>query len=175
MPTPKKAETIDELTGKLRRARAAIIIKAEGLTVAESTTLRRQLRAAGVELHVAKNTLIRIAARQAGYTGLDELWQGPTAVAFVYENEPTAAKLISDYVRLSRIVTLKPSMLGGKVISTGDVGTLATAPPRPVLLAQTLGAIQGPASGAVGVVAGPLTNFMYLLQARIDQMGGEAA
>ena len=114
MPTEAKSAVIDEMQEKLERARGAVLLTTQGLTVAEVTELRRKLRAAGLELHVIKNTLLRIASERAHYQDLSELLHGQTAIALSYDDEIAAAKAITDYLRTARTgkpVTIKAGIL----------------------------------------------------------------
>src|SRR6185312_12538787 len=99
MPTAAKAALIDEMTEKLKRARGAVLLKTEGLTVAEMMDMRRKLTTSKIELHVVKNTLLRIAAQRADYQDLSALLTGQTAIALGYEDEVTPAKAITDYLK----------------------------------------------------------------------------
>ena len=107
MPTAKKAAVIEELMEKLARANAAALIDYRGLTVAEISELRRQLRQREVELEVTKNTLLREAAHRNNMMELDELFVGPTAVAFIYGDEPTGTKTLNDFFRTARVGEIK--------------------------------------------------------------------
>src|SRR5581483_5126429 len=115
MPTPQKAEKIDELTEKLGRASLAVLVQTQGLTVKDMNDLRRKMRDAKVEFQVAKNTLLRIATERNNMTAVDKsIFNGPTTVALGYEDEVATAKAIADYVRTSRTVTIKSGILGGR-------------------------------------------------------------
>ena len=133
MPTEVKSEAISELVDKLERARGAVLLTTQGLTVAEVTELRRRLRAAGLELRVVKNTLLRIAAERAHYQDLSELLHGQTAIAISYDDEITAARTITDYLRTARTgkpVTVKAGLLELAPITAKQVEDLAKIPRR---------------------------------------------
>lgn len=178
MPTEAKAAVIGQLTERLERMRAAVLLQTQGLTVAEMAELRRRLNAAGIELHVVKNTLLRIASEQAHLDNLEPLLHGQTAIALSYDDEVVAAKTISDYMRTVRAVhpiTVKAGILGRAPISSADVDALAKTPGRDQLRANVVGAIQGPLSQTYGVLSAPLRDLINVLEARIRQLGGEAA
>ncbi len=175
MPTPEKAAAIDELTAKLGRAKLAVVTDYRGLTVRDLATLRRQLRAFQVEYSVAKNTLLRIAARNNGMDGADTMLEGPTAIAFCYEDVVGPAKALSDFARTSRILNVRGGILDGKVVGAEDISRLATIPPIEQLHAEVVGAINGPAASLVGVLNGVLQMMVGTLEARNEQMGGAAA
>jgi len=171
MPTAKKAALIDELADKLQRSKAAVLVQTQGLTVAELADLRRRLAGAG-ELKVAKNTLLRIAAERARVQDLTDMLHGPTTVAFGYDDEVAIARAITDYVRTSRVVTIKGGILGKQRLNPQDVEKLARAPSRPQLQGQVFGALQGPIATMVSLVTAPLRDLVYVLQARADQLSG---
>src|SRR5262245_3928839 len=166
MPTPRKSAEIDQLEQKLRDASAAIVADYRGLSVAEIGNLRNQLRPAGVELRVAKNTLTQIAAKRAGIEGIDDLLVGPTAIAFAGDDVAAAARVLGDFARTSRILTIKGALMGGLKMSADQVGQLAALPPKPILQATLAGTIQGPLSGFVGILNGALASLAYTLEAR---------
>ena len=170
MPTPRKSAEIDLLEQKLRDSTATIVADYRGLSVSELGNLRGQLRPAGVEFRVAKNTLALIAAKRAGVEGLDDLLVGPTAIAFAGDDVATAARVLGDFARTSRILTIKGALMGGLKMSAEQVGQLASLPSKPVLQATLAGNIQGPLSGFVGLLNGALASIAYTLDARAQQM-----
>jgi large subunit ribosomal protein L10 len=156
----------------------AILTDYRGLTVAQMADLRRELRSSDVEVRVAKNTLLRLAAKQAGREGMVPLLEGPTAVAFVYGDPAVAAKSLTDTVRTRRLgLTVKSAVLGDKLLQGADVSRIAELPSRDVLIAQVVGSIQAPISSFVGVLAATLQSFLGTLEARRQQLeeGGAAA
>jgi large subunit ribosomal protein L10 len=178
MPTEAKAAAIDELTAKLQRVRAGVLLQTEGLTVAEITELRRRMSAANVELHVVKNTLLRIASERAQYRDLSNLLSGQTTIALSYDDEIAPAKTITDYLRTvktAKPVTVKAGILDRGPISARDVEALAKVPPREQLRAQVVGAMQGPLNQTYAVLTAPLRDLINVLEARIRQLGGEPA
>lgn len=178
MPTQAKAALIDELTEKLQRTRSAVLLQTEGLTVAEISELRRRLSANGVELHVVKNTLLRIASERAQFKDLSSILNGQTTIAISYDDEVAPAKTISDYlrqVRTGKPVTIKAGILERGPIPADQVEALAKVPPREQLRAQVVGTIQGPLSQTYGVISAPLRDLIYVLEARIRAMGGAEA
>jgi len=178
MPTQAKAALIEALTEKLQRTRSAVLLRTEGLTVAEIGDLRRRLSAAGVELHVVKNTLLRIASERAQYKDLSSILNGQTAIAISYDDEIAPAKTVSDYlrqVRTAKPVTIKAGILERGPIPADQVEALAKVPPREQLRAQVVGTIQGPLSQTYGVISAPLRDLINVLEARIRQLGGAEA
>lgn len=178
MPTQAKAALIDELTEKLKRTKSAVLLQTEGLTVAEIGELRRRLSANGVELHVVKNTLLRIASERAEYKDLSSILNGQTTIAISYEDEVAPAKSVSDYmrqVRTGKPISIKAGILERGPIPADQVDALAKVPPRDQLRAQVVGTIQGPLSQTYGIISAPLRDLINVLEARIRQMGGAEA
>jgi large subunit ribosomal protein L10 len=172
MPTKAKSEKIDELTEKLSRASVTILIQTQGLNVKDMNDLRAKMRAAQVELQVAKNTLLRIASERSNMTDLDtSIFNGQTAVAFGFEDEITTARVLNDYVQTSKIVVLKSAILGGRSLSAEQVESLAKTPGgKNQVKAQVVGTIQSPAASVVGLFNAPLRDLCYVIQARADQL-----
>ncbi|HEX6544357.1 MAG TPA: 50S ribosomal protein L10 [Ktedonobacterales bacterium] len=178
MPTEAKSAVIDEMMEKLQRARGAVLLTTQGLTVAEVTELRRRLRAAGLEMHVVKNTLLRIASERAHYQDLSELLHGQTAIAISYDDEIAAAKAITDYLKTARTgkpVTVKAGILEQAPISAKEVEDLAKIPGKDQLHAEVVGSIHGPLNQIYGVFTAPMRDMINVLEARIRQLGGEQA
>ncbi len=178
MPTQAKAAAIEELIDKLKRSRSAVLLQTEGLTVAEISELRRRLSAANVELHVVKNTLLRIASERAQYQDLSKVLNGQTSIAISYDDEIAPAKTISDYlrtVRTAKPVTVKAGILEKGPITPQQVEALAKVPPRDQLHAQVVSTIHGPLNQTYGVLTAPLRDLINILEARIRQLGGEPA
>jgi large subunit ribosomal protein L10 len=176
MPTEAKAGLIASLTERLRRMRAAVLMQTQGLTVAEMSEFRRRLSAAGIEVHVAKNTLLRIASERAELANLEPILHGQTTIAIGYGDEIAVAKTVSDYVTTSRLahpITIKAGILGKVSIPAADVTALAKTPPREQLHAELVGAIHGPLNQMYGVLTAPMRDLINTLEARIHQLGGD--
>ena len=159
----KKAQVAD-LKDKFTQARTVVVTDYRGLNVAEVTQLRTKLREAGVEYKVAKNTLLKRAIEDAGLESIDDLLQGPTAVAFSYEDLVAPAQVLAKFAKEHDKLEIKGGLLEGKVISLAEVKALAELPPREVLLAQVASALQSPLVGMVNVLQGPLRKAVYALE-----------
>jgi large subunit ribosomal protein L10 len=150
-----------------------------GLSVSDMQAVRRSLRASGVELHIAKNRLLKIAADEVGLEELKPMLTGPTAVATISGDEITLAKALRDAFRPYRHVTLRGGLLGTRAIDGAALGQLASLPGREVLLARVAGGMAAPISGMAGVLAANLRNLVGVLSAVADQKrqseGGTAA
>lgn len=170
MPTPRKRETVKEFTKLFRSSQVLIFTDYRGLSVSEISNLRRQLREKGVEYHVAKNTLTTLAANRTGLEKMNPMLDGPTAIAFVGEDIPGAAKVLSDFVRTSKILQIRGGLAGSIVLDADQVGDLTKVLTRPEYIAKVLGSMQSPMSSMVGVLSGTIRSFMNVMQARVDQL-----
>jgi large subunit ribosomal protein L10 len=178
MPTPQKVTAVEELTDKMRRANLAVVADYRGLSVRDLANLRNSLRPHQVEFTIAKNTLLRIAARNAeiGSDAADELLAGPTGVAFCYEDIVAPSKALADFARTSRILNVRGGLLGNVVVGADEITRIATLPSPEQLRAEVVGAISGTLSGFVGVLNGLLQQVVGTLEAQVEkQGGGEAA
>lgn len=168
--TSAKQAVVADLKEKLTTAKGAVLTSYSGLTVAQDTQLRSKLREAGVCYRVVKNTMTRIAAKEAGIEGLDQYLEGTTALA-VSDTDPVApAKVISEFIKENKLdkegkLEVKAGMVEGKVIDAAGVKSLAALPSREVLIAQVLAGMQSPIAGCVNVLQGTIRNVVYALNA----------
>jgi large subunit ribosomal protein L10 len=172
VPTPKKEATVAELTDMLSRATMTVVADYRGLKVSEMQTFRTTLRGLNADAKVTKNTLATIAARQVGKEALTEYLAGPTVLINAYGDPVSVAKAVGDFARTSRILKVRGGIAGQRAIDEAAVATIATLPSREVLIGRVIGQIQAPLYGLVGVLSGTIRKFAYVLQARIDQLGG---
>lgn len=165
--TTEKQAIVSEIKEKLSASKGAVLTNYRGLNVAQDTKLRRKLREGGVEYRVIKNTMTRIAAKEAGIDGLEQYLEGPTAIAMSDKDPVVAAKLLAEFIKENKLQALeiKAGIVEGKVIDAGGVKALASLPPREVLIAQMLGTLQAPITGFVRVLNGTLGNLVYALEA----------
>lgn len=174
MPTEKKAKIIDFLQGHFTRSGVGIFADYRGMTVAELTDLRRNLKKAGVHFHVVKNTLARIAAEKAGKKDLSDLFEGPLAVAFSTGEATVPAKVLNDLARTGKSpLKIKGGFLGNKILRAADVEALAMLPPREVIIAQIVAGIQSPIAALVAYLSSPMTGLVGTLQSRMKQLEGK--
>lgn len=173
MPTPKKEATVERIRDWLRSAHVAVLTEYRGLSVAELTRLRRQLREAGVEYHVVKNTLARRAVRDLGLDSrLDEVLQGPTALALGLRDQVSAARVLTEYIRSSRgPLRIKGAVLDGRLLPAEDVEALANLPTMDVLRGQVVGLVQGPLASVIGTLDGALRTLLFVLEQRAERLG----
>jgi large subunit ribosomal protein L10 len=173
MPTEKKQEIINSLEQSFAKCNSGIFTDYRGLKTSDVVALRRKLRDAGVELHVVKNSLARIAAGKAGKDQIGGPMEGPMAIVFVKDDISKSAKVLTDHIASSKMaMTIKGGFLGNKVITAKEVTTIATLPSREVLLAKVMGGVQGPLYALMNQVNAPLRGFMTVLQGRIKQLEG---
>lgn len=177
MATQRKIDSVADLTDKLSRTQLTLVTDYRGLTVAEITDLRKKLRETGAELIVAKNTLTLRAAKETGYEGLEPMLSGPTALAFAFNDVSKTAKAINDFNKGPKKLVIRGGMLGNAVMGENVLDQVASLPTRDQVLAQIVGGVAAPVSGVVGVINAAITNVLYVLQARIDQLepAGEPA
>ncbi len=174
MPTKAKAHTIDDLSEQIANAKLIVLTDYRGLRVSDLQELRTNLRKSGGEIRVAKNTLTRIAAENAGITGLESYLEGPLALGLASDDIVGFSKTLSDFARTSRILTIRGGVLDKNFITAEQVEAISTLPSKEVLQAKLLGLLQSPMSRTVGVLSGPSRSVAYLLQARADELGGTA-
>lgn len=173
---PQKVAKVDALADQLSRANMAVLTDYRGLTVTQLSALRRQLTPAKVELHVAKNTLVRLAAQRSGHDELIPALTGPTAIAFAYGDPVDLAKTLTDAIRTQRLqLTVKNVLLGNHLLEGADITRLAELPNRDTLVAQVLGTIQAPIAGIVNVLNGTIQSIVGVLDARRQQLEDAAA
>ncbi|HCV9277796.1 TPA: 50S ribosomal protein L10 [Staphylococcus aureus] len=153
-----KKQLVDEIAEVLSNSVSTVIVDYRGLTVAEVTDLRSQLREAGVEYKVYKNTMVRRAAEKAGIEGLDEFLTGPTAIATSSEDAVAAAKVISGFAKDHEALEIKSGVMEGNVITSEEVKTVGSLPSHDGLVSMLLSVLQA-----------PVRNFAYAVKAIGEQ------
>lgn len=160
----KKAAIVDEVAEKFQSAVSVVVVDYRGLTVEQVTNLRKDLREAGVEMRVIKNTYLKRAADKVGYEGLDETFTGPTAVAFSSEDVVAPARIMAKYAEDIEALEIKGGMIEGKVASLEEINALAKLPNREGMLSMLLSVLQA-----------PVRNFAYAIKAVADSKDEDAA
>ncbi len=148
----QKQELVENLTDKLKNAVAGVVVDYKGITVEDDTKLRRELREAGIEYFVVKNTMLRRAAANVNMSALDSVLEGATALALSKEDHTAAARILSKYAETSKTFTVKAGFLDGEVIDAQKVDELGKIPPKDVMVAITLGTLLAPISGLARVL-----------------------
>jgi len=162
----QKAEQVELLTEKLKKAKVAVLTDYRGLTVKQMQDLRGKLRTGNVEYRVVKNTLARRAADAAGYKDLESELKGPVAIAFGYDDLSLPPRLINEFVRTTRLkLEVVGGVVEGRVFNRDQIKQLADLPSREVLLAQLLGTLQSPVAQLVGIMQTPVQQLIGVLNA----------
>ena len=159
-----KQAAVAEIKAKFEQAKSVVMIDYRGMTVAEVTELRKQFRAAGVEYAVLKNSLVGIAAKEAGIEGLDPILEGPTALAFGMTDAVAPAKIIAEFAKKNDKLKVKAGILDGAILDVAGVEKLSAIPSREVLIAKVMGSMMSAVS-----------KFVYVLEAIRKQKAGEEA
>ena len=147
-----KEAKVAEIKEKLEKATSVVLSKYQGLTVEEDTVLRKNLREAGVEYKVYKNTLVTLAAKELGLEGIVEYLEGPVAIAFGYEDVTVAARVLNDFAKDHKKLELKAGIVEGEIYDTDKIKQLATIPSKEVLIAKLLGSIKSPIASFARVI-----------------------
>ena len=173
MAQPEKAAAIAELTDKFRSSGAAVLTEYRGLTVAQLTTLRKNIREHATYA-VVKNTLTEIAAKRAGVTAFDGQLSGPSAIAFITGDPVEAAKGLRDFAKANPHLVIKAGVMDGKALSPAEISKLADLESREVLLAKLAGAMLASLSKAVYLFAAPLSQTARVVDALRAKLEAEA-
>lgn len=167
MPSVKvleeKKAIVAGLVERLNNSVTGVLVSYKGISVADDTALRKELREAGVNYSVVKNTLLSRACEEANLTGLQANLEGTTALATSDEDYAAAARILNNYAKKSKTFELKGGYLDGEVVDMATIERIAKLPTREVLLANVLGAFQA-----------PIASFARAIQAIVDKGGVEA-
>lgn len=159
----QKQLLVEELTTKIQESASVVVVDYLGLTVEQVTELRKQLREAGVEMKVIKNSLMTRAAVAAGLEGMESIFKGPTAVAFSTEDVVAPAKIMAEFAKTADKLEIKGGIIEGKVASKEEIEALATLPNREGMLSMLLSVLQA-----------PVRNFALAIKA-VSEKDGAAA
>ena len=174
MPSEKilkeKQAYVAELTGDISKAVSGVVVSYKGIDVAADTMLRRELREAGVDYRVVKNTMLSRAAKDACIDGLDDVLKGSTALA-ICNDHTTAARILAKHAETSKTFEIKAGFVEGKSVDAAAVDVLAKMPPKEVLVAKALGGLNAPITGFVCVLNANLSGLVRALAAVADQKG----
>lgn len=161
----QKEAIISDLTKKLESSKATVFSDYKGLSVKDMTTLRKELRKAGVDMKVVKKTLIDLALKNAGIKAGIKDMEGQIALAISQEDEVAAAKIIAQVAKANENLKIVSGLLGKVAISKDEVMALAKLPSKEELLAKLVGTLNAPVSGFVNVLAGNLRGLVNVLKA----------
>jgi large subunit ribosomal protein L10 len=140
----EKQQAVEEISTKLRESSCTVVADYRGLNVAQVTELRKQLREAGVEFSVLKNSLVRRATESAELSELNEVLTGPTAIAFSKDDVVAPAKILNEFAKKNEALKLKGGVLEGQVVGVEQLKALADLPSREGLLSMLLSVLQAP-------------------------------
>ena len=160
----KKAQLVTEVAEQFKNASSVVVVDYLGITVEEATNLRAELRKAGVQFAVVKNSILTRAAKEAGLEGMDDIVKGPSAVAFSNDDVVAPAKILADFAKKVEALEIKAGVVEGKVSSKEEIEALAKLPSREGLLSMLLSVLQA-----------PVRNTALAIKAVADQKDGAAA
>src|SRR5271167_4654345 len=172
MARADKATAVADITEQFKSSTATVITEYRGLTVANLAELRRSLSGSAT-YSVAKNTLIKRAASEAGVEGLDELFVGPTAIAFVSGEAVDAAKAIKKFAKDHKALVIKGGYMDGRALTVAEVERIADLESREVLLAKLAGAMKANLSKAAGLFNAPASQIARLAAALQEKRAAE--
>lgn len=160
----QKKQIVADVAEKLKNAVAGVVVDYRGISVEEDTKLRKQLREAGVDYFVIKNTLLGRAAEEAGLADMKSVLEGTTAIALSNEDHIIAAKILNDFAESKNYFEIKSGFIDGEVIPVEKVKYLAKLPTKEGLIAKALGSLKA-----------PISNLVYALNAIKDKKSEEEA
>ena len=160
----KKAQQVSEVSEQFKNATSVVVVDYLGITVEQATNLRTELRNAGVQFAVVKNSILSRAAKEAGLEGMDDIFKGPSAVAFSNDDVVAPAKILADFAKKVEALEIKAGVIEGKVSSKEEIEALAKLPNREGLLSMLLSVLQA-----------PVRNTALAFKAVADQKDGAAA
>lgn len=172
MAKPEKVSAVAEITEQFKDSTAAVITEFRGLSVTSLTQLRRAL-GEGATYSVAKNTLVKRAAAEAGVEGLDDLFVGPTAIAFIKGEPVDAAKALKTFAKDNKALVIKGGYMDGAALSVEQVNQIADLESREVLLAKLAGAMKGNLAKAAGLFNAPASQVARLAAALQEKMADQ--
>jgi large subunit ribosomal protein L10 len=172
MARPEKVAVVEDIAERFRGSSASVVTEYRGLTMAQLTTLRRSLGDTAT-YRVAKNTLVKRAAQDAGVEGLDELLVGPTAIAFITGEIVDAAKALREFSKTNQALVIKGGFMDGRPLTVAEVNQLADLESREVLLAKLAGAMKANLSKAAALFAAPASQVARMTQALVDKRAEE--
>lgn len=171
----KKEEILAELIKKFQEAKSISFGQYAGMSVDEVSAMRNEMREAGVEFKVAKKTLFRLAAKEAGVELPDEIIEGTVGAAFSFEDAVSGPKLFKKTSKKVEVVKLLGGVMEGKVLSIQEMGELADLPSREELLAKFVGMMRAPLQNFYGAISGPTSSLARTLSEYAKQLPEEGA
>lgn len=174
MEKQKKEKVVQEVGSKLRELRYLFLAEYSGMTVAQMTRLRRELRNVGTEFTVIKNTLLKIASKGTRAEALQDKFEGPNAIISIHKDPTSAARVIAGIAKEVPSLKLKAGYLDDRVITVEDILKLATVPSREVLLAKLVGVLKGQPARLVYALSGNINKLVLVLNSIKNQKEQQA-
>ena len=168
MPSPDKVTDVAELTENFRTSTAAVLTEYRGLTVSQLTQLRHSLGTT-TQYTVVKNTLSKIAVREAGLQELESMLSGPSAIAFIKGDAVEAAKSLRDFAKANPFLVIKGGVLDGKLVTAAELSKIADLESREVLLSKLAGGMKATMSKAAALFQAPLSKAARTVAALADK------
>jgi large subunit ribosomal protein L10 len=175
MKKAEKTSLVSDLNQSFGRASMALVSEYKGMTAAESSELRRRLRAVRGELRVAKNTLVKLAIRDTKFAGLDQQLGGPVGVIFSFEDPIAVAKTVTSFREAGEKFKVRGGVLEGRPLTREEIQALANLPPKEVVMGQLLGLLQAPGSALVRLLNEPGSALARVIDAIGKKNGGYGA
>ena len=169
MPNAQNKEMLEAIKADLDGVSAVWVVDYRGLTVKEIQNLRHNIREAGANMKVYKNTLMRIALEQSELPTLDDMLEGPSAFVFAGDDVAAAAKAVKNFAKDNQNLEIKGGLMEGKAVSAAEVEAIASLPSREELIAQIAGAISGVARGLATTINGVPRGLAQVVKAVADQ------
>jgi large subunit ribosomal protein L10 len=174
MPNPQKESKVREIAEQLSSAEAAVLAGYRGLTVHEAAELRAALAEVDARFAVVKNSLTRLAVKEAGLGGLDELIDGPTAIAYVRGDPVTAARRLVEQGRRFPVLEIRGGFAEGRILTADDIRRFADLEPREVMLAKLAGLAKGQLGRTAWMLQALQSEFVLLMEALKEKVPGAA-
>ncbi len=176
MPSEKilkeKQQIVGQLAERMKTAASGVLVDYKGISVADDTKLRAELRKSGVEYTVVKNTLMTLAAREIGFESLEPVLKGTTALATSETDLVAPAKILNEFAKKSNgKFKIKKGFVEGNIVGSEQISALAELPPKEVLVAQVLGGLNAPITGFVTVLNGTIRGLAIALNAIAEKKG----
>ncbi|MCX4275096.1 MAG: 50S ribosomal protein L10 [Candidatus Gastranaerophilales bacterium] len=168
-----KNEKVEYFKKQFENAKVAIVTDYRGYTVEEITELRRNLQKSDSDYTVTKNTLCKLASKGTAFEAIEELMQGPSAIAFGFGDEVSAAKVVANFIKENKKGEIKGAVLDGKVLSADEAKKLALLPTKEELYAKILGSINSPATGIVYGINGVMSALVRAVDAVAKQKANQ--
>lgn len=177
MVRPEKVEAVEQIQKRLANARSVVLVNYRGLNAVKMMELRKMLRQSKIEMKVVKNSMLRIASQRLGFTGIEPMLVGPTALIIGYDDEVQAAKAASNFAKENKELEIKGGILEGRAIDAKGVAALAEIPGKEVLLGKVLGMLQSPIARMAAAFNAPLSKLVIVLEEirKVKEAGQPAA